>query len=234
MKRVDRLEAYAECMHASRTVRDSAARTGIGKNTAFRWRHALLSGIRARQPPLTGVVDAAIEWSLFSRKGARDNATPLPPPLDPVPVGRTVALLLGRARSEQRVASSIAGPSPIAVRRLAAALLPLLGRPCEIVAPAGPLSAWATVCRKQGVSYRRAGAAAEQNATDAEGTAALAGFGLAFRRWLVTFRGVATKYRTNYVAWHDVLARETPGAAARRGLRLVLISAALPLAEAST
>jgi len=68
---------YLQCMIDSRTVRASAAATGIHRNTSFRWRHRFLADAkRQRAVPLQGIVEADETYRLESQKGSRHLTRP--------------------------------------------------------------------------------------------------------------------------------------------------------------
>lgn len=68
----------AKCMINGLTVRDTADRIGVHRNTAFRWRHRFLQQIEALQPTaLSGIVEADETYFLESHKGKRGGEAAL-------------------------------------------------------------------------------------------------------------------------------------------------------------
>jgi len=64
---------YLDAMTQSLTVRQSAANTGIHRNTSFRWRHRFLNWISQDRPAaLHGITEADETYLLESDKGKRN------------------------------------------------------------------------------------------------------------------------------------------------------------------
>jgi transposase-like protein len=69
--------AFCACMVEGLSVRKTAQRLGIHKDTAFRWRHRLLGALRRLDAPtLAGIVEADETYFRFSRKGQRGLRNP--------------------------------------------------------------------------------------------------------------------------------------------------------------
>ncbi|MEX0892227.1 MAG: hypothetical protein WEB88_08660 [Gemmatimonadota bacterium] len=69
-KRLRLWPAYCACMLDGRSVRASARRVGIHKDTAFRWRHRILAAHLAAPPrPLRGIIELGETAFPYSTKG---------------------------------------------------------------------------------------------------------------------------------------------------------------------
>lgn len=85
----------------------------------------------------------------------------------------------------------------------------------ELVSAAGPYGAVARLADRIEASYRRA-------ARYSEAVAAVRDYILALRRWIRRFRGVATRYMDNYLAWHRIVEAAARAADSLAGLRWLL------------
>lgn len=80
-KKLSLWPAYAGCMADGLSVRKSAMRIGVTPSTAFRWRHAVLDGVRERSTVmLHGWVEVAWAGMAYSIKGQR--AAPIAAPVE--------------------------------------------------------------------------------------------------------------------------------------------------------
>lgn len=183
----------------SMTVRHAGHVLGIDKDTAFRWRHRLLAALDATDDTrLSGAV--ALEETFFahSEKGSRD--------LDRPPRSRralhrteiTAIWTLVARDSGGRIASGVVGrhrPEPRDLERL---LLPHLAAEAELVSTIGHYGAPARMAERTGHVHRRIELGAPP-------IRAARRYILGLHRWIKRFRGVATRYLPNYLAWHRVL-----------------------------
>jgi transposase-like protein len=68
---------YAECLKQELTVREAAKRCGIHRNTAFRWRHRFLQSIKTvMAEKLQGIVEAEEGYFPISYKGEKPKSQP--------------------------------------------------------------------------------------------------------------------------------------------------------------
>jgi transposase-like protein len=257
-KRLPEWFPFAECMLSGLSVRKTADRVGIHRDTAFRWRHALLGAMRAGEPPrLRGILAASATYFAPSEKGSRRLARP------PRRRGRGVGYgrgwpkmcVLFLARSEIRAggasgrrpprggrrrrvtagAEVLVGPVRMAPRRseLDAALSDVLEPGSTLVTRAGPMSPLAHFCRKRGLVRETVGPAPSEGPGPAPSGPTLRGledYRSRFRRWVHRFRGVATRYLTNYLRWFRFVdAIDAPSAAG--GIARVLLADALTASD---
>ena len=238
LKKLELLTRYVACMRESLTLRESARRLGVHPSTTFRWRHRLLAALRdAPAPALGGWIELDCFWLAHSRKGERRRMRDRPPHHPAHPADRAHPARPAAADrssfSDPRVCVLLAGdrlgglltglaprpyPDPDGIEHL------LAGRtdPEGVVlvstrgAPYGPE---ARLARRSGWGFERArsgGLTAPR--LRPEHVRTVVGYRLRLRRWLRRFRGVATKYLANYLAWHRAL-----DAAVRVGLEATLV-----------
>jgi transposase-like protein len=207
LKRLDRWPSFCDAVLESWSVRRTAAGVGISVSTAFRWRHRLLDALRvADDARLWGDVVLAETWFAFSEKGRRDLERPGRRRGEYWPAQRAWLLLARDARS--RPLGVFTGVRRPRVRELRQALAGRLEPDINLHDGSGPLGQVAYFAREQGLGYRRLrrGRLSRNPAT---------AYGVAFRRWLWPFNGVATRYLPNYLTWHRFLvlsARHQPAA----------------------
>jgi transposase-like protein len=211
LKRIELVQAYARCLADSLTIRAAARAVGLAPSTAFRWRHRLLRDLDTNRPEtLRGWIELTTRRVPASCKGQRHlarqarrrGAAP----------GRApphTSVLIAVDPYHNVVAASIpqewvSGPdleasigSHIEGRRL-------------IVAAEGPLGRASLFARRAGGRFRDARPIGGRRIHTVDAARAH-GIGLAV--WMERFHGVATKYLSNYVAWHRSLSY-----AARHGL----------------
>ena len=199
LKLVDRWPAFYRCMLDSMTVRQAAHVLGVDKDTAFRWRHRSLTPLDASNcTVLAGAV--ALEETFFAHSEKGSRTLDRPPRhrralhrIDITPVWVIVARDTGG-----QVVSGVVGfrrPEPEDLRRI---LLSHLGEDAELVSTTGHYGAAARMADRARVRHRRAGLHSEE-------ILAARQYVLDLRRWIRRFRGVATRYLANYLAWHRIL-----------------------------
>jgi len=212
---------YGQCMAEALSVRRAARRVQIHPATAFRWRHALLGALLQREPDerLAGWIELCSLALPYSEKGRRRRRMtvngarrrPAAPVAPEAWTARLVARVLIACDRRGRTATGTAGIG-------AAARIPsheieriLHGRvdgPAQIVAADGPLSPAATAARRAGWRFHDARARAGVRPRSLVHVHAARAYGARLLDWLDRFRGVATRYLPNYLAWHNVLDRQ--------------------------
>lgn len=210
-KRLDRWPAFCSAVLDSETVRAAAESSGIHATTSFRWRHALLSWLRAEAPSiLSGVVAADEVRFLYNEKGSRT--------LDRVPYRRGER---GLAAYRERIwvlllrdhfgdtAGGVIGGRPASVQQLHTLLASPPHRVTDLVCTAGQASTYAIFCRS--ASIRHHITLHWSRTTSVEDRYRLDEVRATTRRlrtWLKRFRGVASKYLDNYMRWHQAVDAE--------------------------
>lgn len=203
-KRLSHWPHYAEQFRRSTTLRRTAVETGLHLSTTFRWRHALLGALRRGEPmPLEGIVEYAELSFAHSDKGARDLE-------DPRPRGnrgrgwewyatpRTDAALL-YGRTGRVFGCALLPTRAIAVDRL---LGSMLGQRCTIVSSDLPLGPMAGAARRAGHRHWSAASGGRYASDGVRHLENVKAYSARLRRWMLRFRGVATRYLDNYMVWH--------------------------------
>jgi transposase-like protein len=202
LKLVERWTGFCLCVLASRTVRDTARALGVDKDTAFRWRHRLLLGVAATDTTmLEGVVALYETWFAHSEKGSRrlDRPARRRKALHRSAI-TPVWVVLARGAGRGDVTSDVVGRH----RPDADDLLRLIGHRldpgAELLTTTGHYGAAARMAERILRRHRRA-------ALHAHEIRRAQAYARDLHRWIRRFRGVATRYLTNYLAWHRLLHR---------------------------
>lgn len=194
LKHIDAWPAFCRCALESRTVRDTALRIGVHKDTAFRWRHRLLAALDASDTaPLRATVTFGETWFPYSEKGRRPPERPARSPESPTPVWVVVA-----RDGAGRTASGVVGLRRPTATDLGLALGARLSAATTLASPAGPYGAAGLLAVRLGLRYHRPGSWTAE-------VQALRAYTRALRRWSARFRGIATRYLAHYLAWHRFL-----------------------------
>lgn len=203
-------ESYIDCMVSGLSVRMAAAKCGIDKTTSFIWRHKLLDALRERggATALRGVVEGDETFFRLSFKGnhAKDGFGMPRPPRRRGGCGK-------RGVSREQVCV------PCAVERGGEALskAACLGRATARALSdvfGGKIDGGATFCSDRLASYRAFAAESGLNLVQVRGghvrsgvyhTQRVNAYHGVLKGWMRRFRGVATKYLDNYLAWNNAL-----------------------------
>lgn len=198
-----------ECMRAGMSVHQTAARVGVHPTTVFRWRHRLLSGLRASDAEtLAGAVELDSTWFLHSEKGrgpVTDRAVRRRAPSDAwVPASGGVNVLIACDRAGAAVTAVVDSRNS---RLIASDILDLTLRPrlhgvATIIAAQLPTGPAARFAARAGARFLDARGALEVTGHRLAHIATAREYRFRLHRWLKRFRGVATFYLENYLIWH--------------------------------
>ena len=239
--------AYCRGMETGESLRAAAQRLDIHPSTAFRWRHRLLAGLRARdeglgecadegpdegpdREVLTGWVELCLlggysESFKGRRSGlgrpARTHAVPRPWRYLSDP--RAVRVLVATDRDGHVVTGIVRRPVPRAgdLERILGGRL--RGRshgrgPVLVVARAGAgLLGYRRFADRLGGTVRSACGPEGRHPLVTAERARL--YWLRLQHWMVRFRGVATRYLPHYLLWHRWLDRAHRHASGPAALR---------------
>ena len=198
---------FARCMVRCETVRAAAALLGVDKDTTWRWRHRMLEAhARPIAGELSGIVEVVEQRHVVCRKGARHL------PRLPRARGRSCRVRRGDAvrviiATDRKgvAAAAVMGPRPTR-RSICEFMAEHCARSGTFLGNSGPLSPVALAARSRGIEYQRVprwGNPASQISRGHVLNAARYAHG--FRRWLMRFRGVATKYLHRYLHWYWII-----------------------------
>jgi hypothetical protein len=188
------------------SLRRSARVAGIHLSTSFRWRHRILGGKRASDCTfLSGLIELEEVWFAYSEKGSRK----LSRPARRQSARRKDPLLLSHDRVSVVIALARAGGmwSTLFTTRCAGSLdlknvlLPRLRAPVELLSRWGSMSPYGLLAHAAGGRHHCA--VGSRNSNPAEHHIRnVRMYVLRLHDWLQRFRGVATRYLANYLAWH--------------------------------
>jgi transposase-like protein len=194
---------YLAAMAQSLTVRQSAADTGVHRNTSFRWRHRFLNWISQDRPDtLHGITEADETYLLESDKGQRklsrkarkrgSHATKRGIS------DEQVCVLVARDRSGQTL-DFVTGNGQLTESKLTAALKPALDADALLVSDANPT--YTAFCHAEGISHQIVNLSQGQRVNGAYHVQNVNAYHSRFKQWLRRFHGVATHYLPNYLGW---------------------------------
>jgi transposase-like protein len=201
---------FGECMLDSRTVRETAARLGVDKNTSLRWRHRFLTLTKTDRPAcLNGIAEADETFLLESQKGARNlqrTARKRGGKASKRGISKEqVCILVVRDRSGNTV-DFVTGRGPVTVARLKEHLCPVLAPDALLVTDAN--KAYRTFARQHGISHQYVNLSAGERMRGAVHVQNVNGYHSRFHTWLRRFNGVATRYLPNYLGWQWAIDQE--------------------------
>jgi transposase-like protein len=205
----EKLLNYAACMVDGLSIRKTAERLVMSVDQAFRWRHKFLTFLNGQKPSaLSGVIEADETFFPVSYKGQKKalprQAKKRPGKLKDGSGSEKTAVVVAVQRGTQ-VAFDQVLPAATAVA-LTDALKPLLGKDA-VLSTDGNAAYW-TVAKDLEVeagyfisAYHGKGGngvwhVQSVNRYDAD-----------LKTWMARFKGVATKYLSNYLGWRRLLDR---------------------------
>jgi transposase-like protein len=203
LRNKEKLAAFANCMREGLTVRETAARMGFSVDRAFRWRHLFLKNAVDYQPKdLTGVVEIDETYFRHSRKGDRHVRKSRHRGGKGSTRGRLakewVPVLIGRARGRPFVIDAVL-PKMTTVA-VDAVLVDAID-PLNAVVCADSLPAFKGL--EQRLQVRCDLFVQGQPASKGVHVQSVNAYHESLKTWINRdLRGVATKYLSNYLAWH--------------------------------
>jgi transposase-like protein len=232
-KRLSRWPAFLHLFHEAVTVRRSASVLDVQVSTAFRWRHATLDHVRSyRGPRLSGVLELKELTFPLSFKGSRklgdEGRRRGARVIGALPTGfpRTQVIML-RSRADEVRSSNLGRHLPTTAcigsflrahvepgsavicrfRRMSPYGSAIHAIRCDMITSAASLP------------HLRVGDAVTDPFAHLYNVERYA---RRYLVWLERFRGVATHYLNNYLAWHSLVDRSSPDGQVSACLRLVV------------
>ena len=204
-KKIEQWPHYLVLMRQGRTLRQCAQHLELHVSTAFRWRHAVLTPMKIADPAvLTGTVELKEILFAHSRKGSRGlyesrkrGAGSTGWDWQQVPRDR---VLLAMSRSGTSHASTIGGDVVVIPAMIAWARTRLSGR-CTVLGRMPRAGPCGSPIRGEGHHYHVADTG-NAKPLGSRHTRNVDAFGRRLLMWLGRFRGVASRYRDNYLIWH--------------------------------
>ena len=201
---------YAAALLEQASVRRAAERCGIDKTTSFRWRHRFLEVPMANKPAcVSGIVEADETFILKSQKGSRkiEGRAPRKRGGKAKTPGLSTenhdAIMIVRDRhgaTSDAILPDLSGPS------FAAVLKPIVARDAMLVSDCR--AAYGQFADEAGIPHISLNASAGQRNYLAYHIQNVNAYTSRLKGWLRPFKGVASKYLTNYLGWHRMLDRE--------------------------
>jgi hypothetical protein len=223
LRHKSRWMGYLDCMLDSRSVRRSAAETGVANATSFRWRHRFLDLSQDDRPDrLSGIAEADEMYVLESHKGSRN--------LDRPPRKRggratkrgisdeQMCIVVARDRSGQTI-DAVTGKGMLSKQQLLAHLGPRLERDVLLVTDSH--AAYPAFAREAGISHAAINPSAGIRKRGALHIQNVNAYHSRMRAWLLPFRGIASRYLSHYFGWRwalDGQRIDTPDAFLRAAL----------------
>jgi transposase-like protein len=199
--------AYLQCVLESRTVREAARVVGVHRTTSFRWRHRFVPGaMRDRPAILSAIVEADETYRLESQKGSR-NMTRKPRKRGGVAKKRGISgeldcLLVARDRNGQTL-DFHTGRGQVTVAQLEKCLKPVL--PVDVLLISDSALSYRHFAKRAGIMHEMVNVKASGRSRGAIHIQNVNAWHSRFKRWLVRFRGIASRYLINYSGWQRVL-----------------------------
>ena len=195
---------YGQALFDGLSLRQAAARCGVDKDTALRWRHRFLAAAaNHRAEREGGIVEADETFFLESFKGQRHLHRPARKRGGTGQVWEHIAVLVVRDRSGRTADFPLERAD---TEHIAAVLRPLV-EPDAILCTDGA-AVYKAVSRTLGLSHRAINL--QQGIRVLEGCFHLQNvnaYDSRLKEWLRRFHGVATKYLVNYLGWRRLLER---------------------------
>jgi len=198
---------YLGGMLDSHSIRRAAEQLGVAGATSFRWRHRFLALSRHDRPErLGGIAEADEMYLLESQKGARS--------LERAPRKRggkatkrgisneQMCILVARDRSGQTL-DWVPGKGPVTRQQLHEHLKTRLEPDVLLVTDSH--AAYRHFAREAGITHQAVNLQAGVRVRDAIHVQNVNAYHNRLRGWLQPFRGVASRYLTNYLGWRWAL-----------------------------
>jgi transposase-like protein len=198
---------YLQCVLDSRTVRQAALVTGVHRTTSFRWRHRFVPGAaRDRPRQLSTIVEADETYRLESQKGSRSLDRP-PRQRGGVARRRGInrehdCLLVARDRNGLTL-DFHTGRGQVTAAQLATCLLPVLSPDVLLISDGA--ASYRRCCADAGITHESVNVQGGIRARGAIHIQNVNAWHSRFKSWLVRFRGVASRYLSNYSGWQRML-----------------------------
>lgn len=194
----------AACMVEGLTVRKTAEKLGINKDTALRWRYQFLKTIKDVQPKsLTGLVEADETYFIESFKGQRKpfhrkSKKRGTPAIKPGLSKEQIPVIVARDRATgQTFSSVIASRSAVDI---GAKLLPHLSKDAELISDGA--STYRIIAQSHGITFRTVPKKPNHKTMGTLHINNVNAYDKRLKEWMDRFHGVATKNLDIYLGWH--------------------------------
>jgi len=198
---------YLDGMLDSHSIRREAKQLGVSVATSFRWRHRFLALSKNDRPVhLSGIAEADEMYVLESQKGSRTLDRP-PRKRGGKATKRGISMqqmciLVARDRSGQTL-DWVPGKGPVTRQQLHKHVKTRLAPDVLLVTDGHP--AYRHFAREAGITHESINLQAGVRARGAIHVQNVNAYHSRLRGWLQPFRGVASRYLTNYLGWRWAL-----------------------------
>ena len=201
----ERWLAYGKSLSEGETIREAALRCGFAASTAFRWRHRFLKAVRQVPDRLSGIVEAGETLVLESRKGERN--------LDRQPRHRggrackrdcsceQVPVLIAADRAGTTLSRTLPAFNADEIKKV---LDPVVARDVLFITDAN--SCYPSVAAALDVRHECIDASAGERIRSALHIRTVNSCHSRIKDFLITRRGVSTKYLDSYLRWIHLIA----------------------------
>lgn len=218
LRKKEKWLGFSGALAASQPLRSAAATLGVHRNTALRWRHRFLTGLKAdRTTTLQGITEADETYVLESRKGCRKlNRSPRRRGGRASKAGLSgelVCVLVARDRTGQTL-DWVTGAGQMSKAQLSSALQPVLARDALLVSDGNPTYRY--FAQDGGISHDAINLSTGAHVRGAVHIQNVNAYHGRLKQWLRRFHGVATHFLENYLGWFRCL--DTHRANSREGI----------------
>lgn len=204
LRKVDACQDFMTCQLDSLSVRKTANRCGVNKNTAFRWRHRFLNNLTAQnETRLAGIVEIDETLFRYSEKGSRTMTRP-PHKRGRDKAGRGrkkgdwVPVLVARDRENHVFDLKMETAQTDYLRNILGDKIK-----ADSVVCSDSFLSYGLLCKQLKLAHKRLnftkGIRILENVFHIQN---VNGYHSRLHNWMGRFHGVATKYLENYLAWH--------------------------------
>lgn len=204
LRHKDRWLDFAQSLSDGEVIRDSAERCQVAVTTAFRWRHRFLRALKTGTAPLRGIVEADETFVLDSRKGDRHLDRPARKrggkaakrglSREPVPV------LVAADRSGTTLSAVL---PEVSAKAIQAVLEPVVDKDALLVTDGA--SCYPPCAAALGISHEALTHSAGVRVRGDLHIQTVNNRHQRLKAFLAPFRGIATKYLSNYLRWFDIV-----------------------------
>lgn len=208
----EKLDAFAQCMHQSLSIRETAQRIGLSTDTVFRWRHRFLDEVVGHQPQrVTGILEVDETYFRRSQKGVSPVVGRKPRHRGERAVGSGrrhedfVPVLVGRVRGQPLTMDKVL--DRVSAVEVTAALRNVV-TPGDTIVCTDKSTAFTQLRRNLGVVTKavRGGRRTGRARKTAWHVQSANSYHERLKTWVQRgLRGVSTKHLPRYLAWHRML-----------------------------
>ena len=204
LRHKDRWLDFAYSLSDSETIRGCAKQCGVAVTTAFRWRHRFLRAAKTGTAPLRGIVEADESFVRDSRKGDRHLDRPARKR-----GGKAAKRGLSREQVPVLVAADRSGTTLSAVlpelsaKAIQAVLEPAIDKDALLVTDGAAV--YPRCAADLGISHEALNQSAGERVRGDLHIQTVNNRHQRLKSFLAPFRGIATKYLSNYLRWFDIV-----------------------------